>query len=149
MIKAAIIGCGRVGGGYDDPHTLREKEALTHSGAYYLHPRTELVACCDIDEQKINEFSKKWNVSLKFLDTDKFFSYVSENIDILTIATPDKEHYSMVKRAVELGVPVVICEKPIALELDRCREIIDMCQKSRTCLTVNMTRRWADNIKGL
>ena len=149
MIKAAIIGCGRVGGGYDDPSTLRGKEALTHGGAYYLHPRTELVACCDIDEQKVNEFSRKWSVPLKFLSVDEFFSYVSENIDILTIATPDKEHYSMIKRAVELGVPVVICEKPISQNIDSCMEIIDICQKGRTCLTVNMTRQWAENIKGL
>ena len=49
-IRSAVIGCGRIGCGFDD---IDNKTIRTHAGSYFKNNETELIALCDIDKQKL------------------------------------------------------------------------------------------------
>ena len=48
-LNCAVIGCGRIGCGFDDNHSNLIK---THAGSYFKNSQTNLVALCDIDKKK-------------------------------------------------------------------------------------------------
>ena len=47
-LKCAVIGCGRIGCGFDDNQSNLIK---THAGSYFKNSQTNLVALCDIDKK--------------------------------------------------------------------------------------------------
>ena len=61
-LRSAIIGCGRIAGGYDQ--MVPTEWSATHAGAYRLCPETELVAVADSDPETLKDFQEKWHVLL-------------------------------------------------------------------------------------
>ena len=57
-----------------------------------------------------------------------------ENVDAVYIATHPEKHYADVKKALELGKHV-ICESPIALRVDECKELMELAHKKGLILT--------------
>ena len=55
--RAAVIGCGRIGTGFDSPGA---KPILTHAGAFTAHPAYELVGLFDPDPAALDAASRKW-----------------------------------------------------------------------------------------
>ncbi|MBN2534644.1 MAG: Gfo/Idh/MocA family oxidoreductase [Spirochaetales bacterium] len=138
-IKCSIVGLGRIGSLLeDDP--LREKPA-THAGAITANPRCRLVSGCDIDVERCKRFSKRWNCPHVFSD---FHSMLSHTVpDILCIATPPHTHRDIVCAAVQYGVPLLICEKPLTENIGEAGEIIKNVSSSGTILMVNHERRYS------
>ena len=59
-IKAAVIGCGRIGAEFDnDP---KRKYISTHTGAYSAVKGVDLVAVCDVDPSKASKCAEHWQV---------------------------------------------------------------------------------------
>ncbi len=148
IYQAALIGCGRIGSLLErDP--LREKPC-THAGAYDRHPRTTLVAGCDINSERRSLFKDDWNILKVYDDPLKLLS--NEDIDILSIATEITHHDELVSMAANHHVPIIICEKPIGLSLKRASHMIEVCQKKNSLLVINHERRFASDyrfVKGL
>ncbi len=148
IYQAALIGCGRIGSLLErDP--LREKPC-THAGAYDKHPRTALIAGCDIDPERRVLFKDDWKVSEVYDDPLKLLS--NEDIDILSIATEITHHDELVLMAANHHVPVIICEKPIGLSLRKASHMIEACRKNHSLLVINHERRFASDyrfVKGL
>ena len=59
-IRCAVIGCGRIGCGFDDDLS---KIIKTHAGSYYKNSQTNLVALCDMDVNKLKKYGKKYRKS--------------------------------------------------------------------------------------
>ena len=59
-LRAGIVGCGRVGAEFDDDP--KRKQISTHAGAYSAVSGVELVAACDLDEEKLNKCGQRWNI---------------------------------------------------------------------------------------
>ena len=57
-----------------------------------------------------------------------------ENVDAVYIATHPEKHYADVKKALELGKHV-ICESPIALKVDECKELMELAHQKGLILT--------------
>jgi predicted dehydrogenase len=117
-IAAAIVGLGRIGSLLEeDP--LREKPC-THAGAIAASGDCGLVAGCDTDEERRRLFAGRWQVPVY---ADAALMLEEHRPGILVIAThPDShEHYCRLAR--KQGVPVLICEKPLADTLGRARRI--------------------------
>jgi len=139
--KAAVIGCGRIGCGFDDDP--KRKNIATHAKAYQILPNTELVALCDIDEKKLEEYGKKFNVNT-YLDYKELFS--TEKIDILSICTLNFTHLPIIeeglRRKEQMGLKAIFCEKPIADSLGNAQKIIDLCEKNKVLLIIDHQRRF-------
>lgn len=135
--KAAIIGCGRMGWLFDeDPLT---KKPCSHAGAYTSFEKTELVAVCDIDKERLDGISKRYNVKGKYLDYKEMLD--KEEIDILSICT--HEHGKIFKYAAGTGkIKAIFCEKPFSNSMKEGEEMLEASKKYNIPVTVDHTRRW-------
>jgi len=136
-LRCGIIGCGRVGCGFDDK---KRKEIMTHAGAYTVNPYTNLVAFCDIDKKKLEKYGKKFSV--KGLYTKSLEMFQNENLDCVSICTLVDSHLTLVKQAVKYNIKGIFLEKPISYDLATAKKIIDICKKSRTVLIIDHKRRF-------
>ena len=136
--KTGIVGCGRIG-------SLLEKDPLrgkpcTHAGGFSSLPAIDLSAGCDIDKDRLQMFGNQWNVNRLYRDHQDMLQ--QENLDILCIATWTSLHSSMTLDAVKAGVKGIFCEKPIATNLEKAREMVRACKKNKIPLIINHERRW-------
>ena len=138
VYRAGIAGCGRIASGFDrDP---RRKYVATHAGAYSQLPSVKLVAACDLDSKKLEDFGKLWKVKQLYQDFQKMLE--KEELDILSICTWPETHYDLARIAVERGVKALFCEKPITDNLAQADHLVELCKKRGVLLAVNHSRRW-------
>jgi predicted dehydrogenase len=136
-IKAAIVGLGRIASLLEED-SLREKPC-THAGALAANPDCILAAGSDIDEERRDLFAKKWQVPV-YADAAKMIRIHAPHI--LVIATHPDSHYRYCRLAADSGVPVVICEKPLADNIGEARKIKRLGEQG-TIIITNHERRYA------
>jgi len=137
-IQSAVIGCGRIGCGFDDaPHN---KIIMTHAGSYYNNPNTDLVALCDIDKSKLIKYGKKYSVSKLFDNPNDLFGKV--DLDCVSICTRADSHLNLVKIAAKNGIKAIFLEKPIGNSLQNSSKIIEICKKNKIKLLIDHQRRF-------
>jgi predicted dehydrogenase len=117
-IPAAVIGLGRIASLLEDD-ALREK-LCTHAGAISADPDCLLAAGCDLDGERRRLFADRWKVPV-YGDAAAMLS--AHRPRILVIATHPDSHARYCGLAAAHGVPVLICEKPLADTLRRARYI--------------------------
>jgi len=131
MLNAAIVGCGWV----SDWHVA--------DGLAHLPDRYRLLACCDIDVERLNAFATRYETPRKLTDYDAILAM--PDIDVVIICTPPALHYPMVMAALRAGKHVV-CEKPFAASLAEVDTIIAEQAHSRgRCMPV-FNYRFGDGI---
>ena len=136
-IRCAVIGCGRIGCGFDDNLS---KTIQTHAGSYYKNSQTNLVALCDMDVNKLKKYGKKYNISKLYENSLKMFE--KENIECVSICTLVETHLELVKEAAKFNVKGIFLEKPISSNLKQAQEIIDICKKNKISLMIDHQRRF-------
>ena len=100
IYRVAIIGCGN-----------RGKAAAR---AYCAHPRTELIAICDVKPELCRILGDELNVQAQYGDYHRML--LDEAPDIVVIPTATELHYSLASAVIEYGVHIDI-EKPICTDL--------------------------------
>lgn len=143
MYKVGIIGCGRIASLFEEDPLM--KKPCTHAGAYNSFPKTEIVAACDIREDRLKKFSKKWGVKSLYKDYKKMLK--KEDLDIVSICTHTPLHHEMTLAAAKSGVSAIFCEKPMATSLKEAEEMIRACKKNQVILAIDHTRRWDSDYK--
>jgi len=138
-IKTAIIGLGRIASLLEED-SLREKPC-THAGALAANPDCVLVAGCDIDEERRRLFAEKWQVPV-YADAAEMLRLHAPQI--LAIATHPDSHYRYCRLAAASGVPVIICEKPLADNIKEARKIARLTHNGTVIIT-NHERRYAND----
>ena len=66
----------------------------------------------------------------------------NERLDILSICTPVEFRLESIKAAVQAGVRVILCEKPLAPSVDEAESIAGTVNGSQSTLLLNFQRRW-------
>jgi len=137
IYKAGIIGCGRIGCGFDDdnPRFIR-----THAGAYSKYKKTSLIALCDLDKKKLKKYGAKYKISNLFIDYKDMFKKL--NLDIVSLCTFTESHHSIVKEAIKNGVRGIFLEKPIADNLENSNKIAELCKKNNVKLVIDYQREF-------
>ena len=107
-IKFAIVGCGSIG--------------KRHIAVLDADEEAEIVAICDIDENKCIELSSLYN-GLKYY-TSYTEMLASINCDVVNVVTPHQMHADMSIEALNKGFNVLV-EKPMALTSDDCDRMND------------------------
>jgi predicted dehydrogenase len=136
-LRCAVIGCGRIGCGFDD---ISNGIIKTHAGSYYQNNDTKLVSLCDIDSKKLKKYGDKYNVSGLYTKSLEMFQ--KESIQIVSICTLVETHLDLVKQAAKFNVKAIFLEKPISTSLKDAKKIIEICNKNNILLIVDHQRRF-------
>lgn len=137
-ITCAVIGCGRIGCGFDDDN--KSKKPLTHSRTYILNPKTELVSLCDEDKNKLKKYGQKFQIKNLYQSSSELLQ--NEKIECLSICTFANSHLELVRQAANNKVKGIFLEKPIADNLSNARKIIEICKKNNIRLLIDHQRRF-------
>jgi len=126
ILGFGIAGCGTI-------ENWHAEAVLRNSGA-------RLVGAYDVYEESKKNFTGKYNIkaynSLEELLADP-------EIDIVSICTPSGLHAPMALQAANAGKHIVV-EKPIALNVRECDEIIEACRANNVKMTVISQLRFTD-----
>jgi len=128
-LRVAVIGCGRM--------------AYGHGEAYTREPRTQLIACADISAEATERFAAQFGVPAQGHYTD--FRQMLRDVrpDIVSICTHHPLHAPMTIAAAEIAAPrAILCEKPIALDLQSADAMLAACAQAGTLLIVGHQRRF-------
>ncbi len=137
-LRAGVIGCGRIGCGFDDDP--RRQYASTHARAYLRTEGIELAALCDTDEEKLERYGTKFNVRGRYVDYREMLE--RERLDAVSICTLSNSHLEIARAAAEAGVRGIFCEKPIAESLSAADEMIRLCAEHEVTLMIGHQRRF-------
>ncbi len=99
--RAAIIGTGGI--------------ARTHAGYYMAGERTQIVAGCDISEERLTAFCDEREIEGRYADYEQMLAEVRP--DIVSVCTWNGTHMPISIAAIEAGARAVISEKPMSDEL--------------------------------
>ena len=103
-IKIGAVGLGRLG--------YRHAENVA-----FKIPNAELVALCDLNEEKLNETAKAWNVPYTYTTFEEMIQ--NKELDALVITSPSGLHTTQIASALEAGLHV-FCEKPLGTTVEEC-----------------------------
>ena len=123
----AVIGAGRIG-------TLRARLAAKH-------PCVKFIAVSDRDPQRAKALAEQ--AGADFHSGDNFEVIERPEVDAVFVSTPEGEHSAPVRRALELGKPV-LCEKPIALTLKDADDMLETLRKTGGTLRIGYSRRFKE-----
>lgn len=144
--RVGIVGLGRIASLFEEDK--RMDKPCTHAGAYTDTPNTEIVAACDIRQDRLDRFYNTWNSKQKYginLYKDYKEMLRKEKLDILSICTHAPEHPEITITAANSkpysGISAVFCEKPMATNLRLAENMIDACKKNNVILFIDHTRR--------
>ncbi len=122
-LNIVVIGCSGM--------AQRHMQGVLDNGA-------NLYGICDISEERIAPRLAEFE-GVK--TTTDYREYVTDpNVDAAVIVTPDKLHKQMTIDFLMAGKDV-LCEKPMALTLDECRDMIDAEKKSGKKLMIGQVCR--------
>ncbi|HIC01054.1 TPA: Gfo/Idh/MocA family oxidoreductase [Candidatus Poribacteria bacterium] len=144
--RVGIIGCGRMANTIEDEVQGPRRGGLIlpycHAGGYVEVEETEMVAACDIAEDKLNAFTERWNVPRGYTDFHQLID--EEKPDILSITTRPEQHAEAMIYGAENGVKGMYAEKPLCCSLAEADAIKEAFQRNNVFLEFGpMRRNWA------
>lgn len=125
MVKK--INIGLVGAGYWGQKLLPK---------FLAAPQAAVKAVCDIHEGNRAEIQQKFPNIPTTASLDDLLA--SRDLDAVTIVTPPATHFALAKAALEAGKHVWI-EKPLALDLDEGRQLVQLARARKNVLFVDHT----------
>ncbi|MCZ6679605.1 MAG: Gfo/Idh/MocA family oxidoreductase [Candidatus Poribacteria bacterium] len=150
-LKVGIIGCGRMANTIEDEQIARRKQGpyrsglilpYCHAGGYAVVEETEMVAACDVVEDKLKAFQQRWNVPRGYTDYRELID--REQPDILSITTRPEQHAEAMVYGAEHGVKGMYAEKPLCCSLLEADAIKDAFERNGVFLEFGpMRRNWA------
>lgn len=128
-LRAAVIGGGL--GGY-------------HGYAYDRASDYELVAACDINPEAFDRFYERAQIERGTVReyTDYREMFEKENLDVVSVATPDQFHVDPVCDAAEAGIKGILCEKPLCTSLQDADRMVETVERTGVHLAIDHTRSW-------
>lgn len=127
-LRIAIVGCGGIANGKHMPSLSRQEDA-------------EMVAFCDIVEERAQEAAKTYGVEGAVVYTDYRELLKAGGFDIVHVCTPNDSHSEITVAALEAGNHVM-CEKPMAKTTAQAQEMLDAAKRTGMKLSVAYQNRY-------
>lgn len=124
-------------------HDALRSHPCTHAGFLARHPRTTLVAGCDLDAGRRARFSTDWGVPASRVYADYRELLAVERPEFVSIATYTDSHAAIGIAAARSGARIILCEKPLARTVDEGRSLLEVCRAEGVLLAVHHERRWS------
>lgn len=109
---------------------------------------SEIVAFCDINQTRMNYANKllqeKFDYpAVRTYKTEEFDKMIEvEKPDYVIVTSVDRTHHRYIIRALELGCDV-ITEKPMTVDVEKCKEIYDAVERTGRKVRVTFNYRYA------
>lgn len=133
--KIGIIGCGN-----------RSKALI---GALNHVPELEIAALCDIVPHKTQQRAQLIKTGAKPVHVSRLEELLHiADLDAIVVVTPNDTHKEIVIASLEAGKHV-FCEKPLALTVADCNDIIGVVDRTRKSLQIGHQRRHSPVYKNL
>lgn len=128
-LRVGIIGCGGI--------------SATHVDGYKNIPdRVEIVAACDIDEEKLHRYGKTHDIPHLYTDYNEMMA--KEDLDCVSVTTWNAAHKGATIAALRGGANV-ICEKPMAMNAAEAQEMLDVSRETGKLLQIGFIRRFGED----
>ena len=132
IYRVAILGCRGRG--------------TAAARAYHAHPRTEIVALCDLVEERRNTLADEVGVSSRYADLDVMIRDTSP--DIVAIPTGTEFHYDLCMRVLEHGVHIEV-EKPMCIDLLQADDVIRKSEEKGAQVAVHHQGRVGSSMQAI
>jgi len=130
-VKLALIGCGGIA-------------QLVHIPSIKKLKNAELVAVCDLYEDVAREVAKKYGIDKWY--TDYYEMFEREEIDAVINTTWHSAHAKVTIDSANEGKHVFV-EKPMAVTIEECEEMIKACERNNVKLMVGFMKRFDPSLK--
>jgi len=124
MYSVLLVGLGGQSFRADMPGSGNEHKTISFAKAFTEHPEFRVTMVCDTDRAKANE-ACTYLACAGNTDVANVLMHPVTDYDVIAIATPDPTHYEILKQIAGMEQPpkLVICEKPLCMEVSECQEI--------------------------
>lgn len=122
-LKFAIVGCGRI--------AQRHAKHINNTG--------ELVAACDIISERAEKIAEEYNANA-YSSIEEMLENEKE-IDVVSICSPNGLHASHSISSLKAGFHV-LCEKPMAINVHDCGEMIKAAEQANRRLFIIKQNRF-------
>lgn len=123
-LKVGIVGCGAI--------------SRNHLEAFAAVEGAEVTVVCDIDIDQAKRTADTFGIALA---VDSIEELLAAGVDVVSVCTPHPTHEAVVLAAAKAGTHV-LCEKPIAVELESARRMVEACESNGVQLGVLFQRRF-------
>jgi predicted dehydrogenase len=117
-----------------------------HIAGYQTHPNAQVIAIADLDEERLQQIGDQYGVSTRYTSGEKMLKEVE--LDVVSVATPNKFHKPIAIAALEAGCHV-LCEKPMAMNAAEGREMLAAADKAGRRLMINFSYRFTEQSQAL
>jgi predicted dehydrogenase len=128
-VRLGIIGCGYV-------------TAMSHLPAATLTPDVQIAALVDVRVALAQELAHTHNIPFVTQDYTELY----DKVDGVIIATPHHLHTAAALQFLKQGIAVLV-EKPMAVTVDDCQQLIAAAARTQAKLAVGLVRRFYDSTR--
>jgi len=128
LIKVGIIGCGGIANGKHMPALSKVADC-------------EMVAFCDLIEERAQKAAEKFGKENAKIFTDYRELLKMKEIDVVHVCTPNRSHSFITVDALEAGKHVM-CEKPMAINSAEAKKMLDAATRTGKKLTIGYQSRF-------
>lgn len=144
MLRAGLIGCGRIGSDVaDDP---KVGGVYSHAEAYIRARGVELVAIADTDIDRARRCAGRWALPAGAAFDGAEDLLANALVDVVSVCTPDETHEDILRQVLDSGVRGVLIEKPLAMTTAAAERLVSLADEAGVALVVDYHRRFADGM---
>lgn len=125
-MRWAILGCG-------DIANKRVAPAMVED------PNSELVALFSNTHERAEEMRERFGAQRAYSDLDALMA--DDEVDAVYIASPHPRHLAETALCAQAGKHV-LCEKPMAVTVAECEQMVEVCARNDVALALAYYRRW-------
>lgn len=125
--RVAFIGCGGI--------------SRAHMNGYLACERTNVIAGTDMSPSQSEKWGANFKISSLYTNYEEMLE--KEKPDIVSICTYVNSHCELVVKCAQSGVKAILCEKPMALNMDEANRMVEECAKHKVKFAIGHQRRHA------
>ena len=124
-LRVGLVGCGVQG--------------KMHLRSFRELGGTEIVSLCDIDPARREAAGQEFEVAHRYGDYRAMLE--AQRFDLVSVCTMSVSHREIAVAALEAGAHV-LCEKPMAMNLDEAQEMVRAAERAGRFITVGFNMRY-------